>query len=363
MGSIRLFLAFAVVMSHSGVADFDVIPGPSAVQAFFVISGFYMALILNQKYNRCSVAVFYTNRLLRLFPTYWLVLLISLGVLYTLDIGTSTGLYKFQNLLSRDPLTAATCILTNIAIVGQELLFLFGVDKETYTFYWLLDGTAFAKAWHFSLVTQAWSLSMELYFYLLAPFILTRGLVRVVVLFILSVGLRLFFVAKGHEYDLFVRRFFPAELWLFLAGALSYFVFEKIREYKNNIWLGSLCLVALVVVLVFFDYIPEQYSLGLLACAVFVSIPFIFNLTKNNKVDRFLGNIAYPVYLVHFLIIAVLEEYIGEYSLILLLPLVFGAAFVLYYGIEAPIDRWRQRRVSTPAPPSLLPLELEQAPA
>jgi peptidoglycan/LPS O-acetylase OafA/YrhL len=350
-------------MSHSGVAAFDVIPGPSAVQAFFVISGFYMALILNRKYNRSSVAVFYTNRLLRLFPTYWLVLLISLGVLYILDIGTSTRIHKFQNALSLNALTGATCVLTNIAIVGQELLFLFGVDKETYTLYWVLDGTAFAKAWHFSLVTQAWSLSMELYFYLLAPFILTRGLVRVVLLFSLSVGLRLFFVAKGHEYDLFVRRFLPTELWLFLAVALSYFVFEKIREYKKNIWLGSLCWVALVVVLVFFDYIPERYSLGLLACAVFASIPFIFNLTKDNKVDRFLGNIAYPVYLVHFLIITVLEEYVGEYSLILLLPLLFAAALILYYGIEAPIDRWRQRRVSAPSPQSLPPLQLEQAPA
>ncbi|MHA2428144.1 MAG: hypothetical protein ACXADB_08990 [Candidatus Hermodarchaeia archaeon] len=55
MGSIRLFLAFAVLMSHAGVCDIEIIPGHVAVQTFFIISGFYMSLILAQKYgDKCG---------------------------------------------------------------------------------------------------------------------------------------------------------------------------------------------------------------------------------------------------------------------------------------------------------------------
>jgi peptidoglycan/LPS O-acetylase OafA/YrhL len=42
---------------------------------FFMISGLYMALILSDKYRR-SLKTFYVNRALRIFPTYWLVLLL-----------------------------------------------------------------------------------------------------------------------------------------------------------------------------------------------------------------------------------------------------------------------------------------------
>jgi peptidoglycan/LPS O-acetylase OafA/YrhL len=69
------------------------------------------------------------------------------------------------------------------------------------------------------------------------------------------------------------------------------------------------------------------------------------------RFDRFLGNISYPIYIVHFLIVAIFEEYFEEeyfeekYPLFMLLVVVFCASLVVYYAIEAPIDRWRQRRV------------------
>jgi peptidoglycan/LPS O-acetylase OafA/YrhL len=44
--------------------------------------------------------------------------------------------------------------------------------------------------------------------------------------------------------------------------------------------------------------------------------------------------------------VAVFEEYFEEeYPFFLLLLAVFSASLIVYYGIEAPIDRWRQRRV------------------
>lgn len=52
MGLIRILLAISVIASHSdALFGFNFVGGGLAVQAFFMISGFYMALILSGKYN------------------------------------------------------------------------------------------------------------------------------------------------------------------------------------------------------------------------------------------------------------------------------------------------------------------------
>src|SRR4051794_14358576 len=77
MGVLRLLLALAVVVTHLGGVAFGYRPilGPDAVQAFYAISGFYMALVLDTKYGTSlkAVRLFWQNRYLRLAPTYWIV--------------------------------------------------------------------------------------------------------------------------------------------------------------------------------------------------------------------------------------------------------------------------------------------------
>jgi len=345
MGSIRLFLAIAVVGSHAVALDFDIMPGKAAVQAFFIISGFYMSLILNEKYKRSGLFVFYTNRFLRLFPTYWFVLLLSLIALYSFDVGVFTRPDKLERALTNGPFLALSYLWTNIAVLGQEILFVLGIDTPDYLFYWNPSGNASVKAWSFVLVPQAWSLSMECYFYLLAPFILRRRVQWVVVVFLASLGLRFFIVSRGAEYDLFLRRFFPAELCLFLCGYFSYLIFHRVKRYDLKYSTGLLSWAVLLSSLLLYSKINEEYSLALLAVIMTLSVPFIFNMTKDNKIDRFLGNISFPIYMVHFLVIAFLEDYVPEYSLWILLPPVCLAALGVHYGIEMPIDRWRQRRI------------------
>jgi peptidoglycan/LPS O-acetylase OafA/YrhL len=51
-----------------------------AVQGFYVISGFYMALVLNEKYppGRAGYGEFISQRLLRLLPAYWFCLIAAI---------------------------------------------------------------------------------------------------------------------------------------------------------------------------------------------------------------------------------------------------------------------------------------------
>ena len=170
----------------------------------------------------------------------------------------------------------------------------------------------------------------------------------VIFIFGLSLCLRLLLVSKGPQADLFLKRCFPAELCLFLLGSLSYFLFTVIREHKKKYSLGLISWTAVLAVLIFYEQMDKSYALSLLAIVVFVSMPFIFGATRKNRIDRFLGNMSYPVYIIHFLIIGALEGYMEEYSVFLLLALVFSASLFLHYGIELPIDRCRQRRINTP---------------
>ena len=78
MGWMRFLLAVAVVFHHSTTpGNIPLVDGHQAVRLFYIISGFYMALILGKKYplNRQGLWIFYTNRAARIFPVYWVVLI------------------------------------------------------------------------------------------------------------------------------------------------------------------------------------------------------------------------------------------------------------------------------------------------
>ena len=81
MGTIRLILATAVIIFHSSsIFGIQSVGGQIAVQAFYIISGFYMALILNEKYIGInnSYKLFISNRFLRIYPIYWIVFIITI---------------------------------------------------------------------------------------------------------------------------------------------------------------------------------------------------------------------------------------------------------------------------------------------
>ena len=80
MGLIRFLLAMSVVAAHSApILGSTLVGGKIAVQSFFLISGFYISLILNEKYpaGLQGNLLFYGNRFLRIYPIYWAVLLLT----------------------------------------------------------------------------------------------------------------------------------------------------------------------------------------------------------------------------------------------------------------------------------------------
>ena len=83
MGILRFLLAFAVFNGHANLPlGFSIVAGSTAVHCFFVISGFYMAMVLNEKYipAGASYADFISSRMLRLAPAYLMVVVLTIFV-------------------------------------------------------------------------------------------------------------------------------------------------------------------------------------------------------------------------------------------------------------------------------------------
>ena len=228
MGIIRFLLAVCVVMNHMPFSAPHFFDSELAVRSFFVISGFYMALILNEKYSLYSM--FLTNRLLRLYPIYFVVLLITfIFVLFNHHFIYPT----FWEILN--PFSFIFIVLANLIILGQDIIMFMGVNYS--------NGTLFFTAnWHnidlplyqYLIVPQAWSISIELMFYAIAPFIVKRNPGWIILIIITSTLFRLGMGAIGHNNDPWGYRFFPFELTSFSFGILSYSIYRKIKNYNIN---------------------------------------------------------------------------------------------------------------------------------
>jgi peptidoglycan/LPS O-acetylase OafA/YrhL len=183
MGTIRVLLA--VIFSHTG--SHVLVGGEAALQCFYLNSGFLISYILQNTAACGNLRNFYLNRFLRIYPMYWAVALLTvMFYLLTFTLGID---HKLQTLLSLPFSAQLTLITTNIVLFGQDAIMFMGLRENGLAFF--LDYRASSpQLWTFLLVPQAWSLSVELTFYLCAPFILKNRT-------ILYASLALSLIARG----------------------------------------------------------------------------------------------------------------------------------------------------------------------
>jgi peptidoglycan/LPS O-acetylase OafA/YrhL len=210
MGCVRLLLAIVVAITHAGFISFDLygfkldLDAGRAVQGFFIISGYYMALILDGPYKN-DVLRFYANRALKIYPTYWLIAIPTLCVLLinhpdwpapSAFNGRDFDLYT---------------LVANTFIFGQDLAMATGIGSQQL------------------ILAPAWSLGVELMFYLMAPFLARRSS------FFLFVLAAVLFPFRGNLHV------WVAQMPLFIIGMLMYRA-KVIPDYKSRVdaWLGDL---------------------------------------------------------------------------------------------------------------------------
>lgn len=305
MGILRLLLAISVLSNHSSplpVTGNSLVGGVVAVQSFFIISGFYMALVLNQGYG--NLRDFYFNRFLRLFPAYWAVLALTVLLHWALNKPDFVA-----NILASDVLRLdgkVFMLAANITMAGSDtMMFLYpGTGGLNFTTDFRAHGLPMLYQLH--AVPQVWSLPLEIAFYILAP-LLVRTPARLAAAFVASLLVRYAVYKSIGSHDPWSYRFFPNELAFFCAGSLAYHAYTCVRSWPLARGLGVLLLTATVVYIANFTRIPGLPGTGFLYpgalqfyAGLVLALPFIFVATEKIHFDQWIGELSYPVYIAHW---------------------------------------------------------------
>jgi peptidoglycan/LPS O-acetylase OafA/YrhL len=225
---------------------------------------------------------------------------------------------NFFNIYNKTPQSAdILLIVSNLTLFFQDWIMFSGVEenKLVFTINFLNSEVDLYEG---LLVPQAWTLGLELTFYLLAPFILFRKKILIALL-LSSLLLRIYLISIGlGTQDPWTYRFFPTELALFLLGALAHQVLLPIYQKNlNKTQLEKYSKIStyfLVLLTLVFSFIPinEIKKSFALFCVFLLLMPLIFIFQSNRKWDKEIGKLSYPIYISHILVIDVFSFFISK---------------------------------------------------
>lgn len=365
MGLFRLYLALSIAFQHSG-KNWG-LGGIRAVEVFFIISGFYMSLILTTGKYR-DYKTFIVNRFLRLYPIYFVVALSTLVFSFFIKIPPLPQYETYGG--NFDFLALFYFIFSNLTLIAQELSLFLGIqDGHLYGTIDFRHTDPYILI--FFLIPQAWSLSVELLFYAIAPALLWlekgKRIVSLSIFILLSISCKVYLILSGFPYDPWANRFFPSVLYLFLLGALTHhvyenFLYEKFQKInKQHVFYGAFTSLMSGIIYML-GLFPTINISGVLNYVPFLSevkdalVPYLgysfciclfFYMTSKNRFDRFVGELSYPIYVVHLLVLNVLGSFMTRSpsfsNWVVVISVLLSMGLVVW--IQNPIERYRTQRL------------------
>lgn len=256
------------------------------VVLFFVLSGYLITSLLlkeKNKYNAISISSFYTRRVLRIWPLYYLALLI--GILLVL--------FKVEN---------------NAASLFHSI----------FLYIFFVPNVAFVLKIAIAAIAPLWSVGVEEQFYAIWPWIIKKskrvfnGLIMVIIIyFIIKVIAR--FSGSPFFYNLISISSIDC---MAIGGIGAYLVMgkSKIIKYSYNNYIQA----ASWMILIFSCFYKPIHILSIIDQEInaVVYLILIINVSSNpkplisleNKLFDYLGKISYGIYVYHFIIIIILSN-------------------------------------------------------
>jgi peptidoglycan/LPS O-acetylase OafA/YrhL len=311
VGAYRLLLAVLVAISHMGKTFAGLNPGVMAVISFLIISGFVMTSLIERNYKAPGkIGLFYMDRALRLYPQFLFYFFVSCAVIHFLLPGTPQAAeLTFRNIAASLPMVPLGFYMFGAA--GSQIL------------------------------PPAWSLGLEMCFYLVIPFLIiykVRG-----VAFALSVAIFMAACFGFINSDIYGYRLLPGVLFMFLCGSYLY----KPQAKGLAIATATAVAAALMFAAINAGLIERRPFNAEVTAGIALGIPIVYLLTKLkfHRIDEFLGNISYGVFLNHFVVIYFLRAFwpvaYDAPIVAAVLFLSFGLSCVSYYCIERPALKLR----------------------
>ncbi len=334
-GALRFFLAYLVVLSHLVGSQYVSHFGFYAVRGFFVLSGFIMTAALNEIYHFDGER-FWTNRLLRLLPPYYVVCAATFAAI-NLAPDKAVEYLSFWQLGDHQH-----DVLMNLLVLPLQF-----------------------RNPSFRFTPAYWSIAVEIEMYLLLWLVIARR--EAFAAAAIGVGIVYHLACLDAGYGLGARYFnAPSAVLSFAAGALVYFL--RARGAFNVDWrFGLAALAAWIGNMVAAGWIlPDHYVYG--ASYYIGTVAFVFAVAgladrvygpRLARLDHALGEIAYPLFLVQWLggFVVALAFFPGTWRgwelTLVATPVLLGAAIGLgklnRLTVEPLRDRIR-RRAAAQAP-------------
>lgn len=337
LNGLRFWAAFLVILHH--VEQFKLwehMPnlfknnffeaiGHQGVSLFFVLSGFlitYLLLAEYEKTHHIAIKNFYIRRILRIWPLYYLIMIIGLFVLpHFITISPVTKLHEHFSL--------------------KILLFMFMLPNVLRVTESPIVGA-----------NQAWSVGVEEQFYIIWPLlirtfrkVLLKFLIIFIVLkFMVTIAMALsldYMVSPDYAHMAYLRtiqRFWDLlQIEQMAFGAIgAYVLFYKKEKILNVIYHPAtqifMAAGIIFILTVRFKFIGQTLFDALLFTILILNVSTNkkFVLKLENRFYTYLGNISYGIYMYHTLCIAIMFTVLQRLGLDTGNSIVFNS--ILYIG-------------------------------
>ena len=298
--------------------------GARGVQLFFVISAFTLFLSLSKRsyVEKNPVLNFFIRRFFRIAPMFYCAMLY-----YLLKDGLGPRYW-----------------------LG---------DASSITFSNILASISFTNAWYpyyfNSVVPGGWSVAVEMFFYLLVPFLfhkvksLKSAILLSVITLLLSKFLNLILakialISSPRLWSDFLALWFPVEFPVFCLGFVLFFLILKLEKSEADsikILTKQLSIettgrvltaisILLAVILAFHcPIVPVQFAYGF--CFTMLAFSLALHPTKFivNQFFQYLGKISYSAYLVHFSLLPIAKELNDSLDLVPIVKFIIVFFFVI----------------------------------
>jgi peptidoglycan/LPS O-acetylase OafA/YrhL len=273
--------------------------GELGVTLFFTLSGFlitYLLLAEKEKYQTIDVKKFYIRRMLRIWPLYYLIIILGLFVLPHIEF-------------------------FNIPTFTEGVSYRFGIKT---VFYFLLLPNVVSNLYaYMPYLAQTWSIGIEEQFYLIWPWLVKFSKRTLTVLLSILIGLILItnvlyqfadhsdnisFESGGTKIITFAYRFFAMLRisCMAIGGIGAYYLYNLHTKVLRFLFSSYTQLVTYVVVLQLILFGIEMPLVNHEFYSIFF-IVIILNLAANpdsyisleNKFMDYLGKISYSLYMWH----------------------------------------------------------------
>lgn len=285
--------------------------GYCGVDFFFVLSGFIITYAsFNIINNPSHLISYFKKRLFRVLPIYWLT--ISPLLIITLLMPSWIN--------SRYPFSLPNLI-----------------------------STFFVFPFHPKVIVISWTLSHELYFYLLFSLLILSRRFLIIIYFIII--LSIFNLISGYFSNSWLNFIFSPFNLEFAMGALSFYLIKnfELKKYGTFILIGGLITFIISSYLSQFDFFNRILLFGLPSFLILIGMVSI----ESKKSIKFppllikLGDASYMIYLIHYPLITALNKIgvkigISNFAHPLLMNLFFFIVIIisgilLYNFLEKPL--------------------------